>query len=111
MPPDSRIDEIAKINGAPRYLHDYVHEFQRTSYPIHSDIIVDEETFINHFGFIQLMRIFGIKIDINLNGGTSYHSSIYMKRLMNEDPCYVFACMTRNDAGWCDVWRKTKERS
>ncbi len=97
-------------DGKSISLSEYKHSFQRLNYQLNRYITVDETTLISDYSFILLMQVFGFRFSLTSAGSEPVHSSVYLSRLINEDPSYVFSCLNKSDAGWCNIWTATQMR-
>jgi hypothetical protein len=104
---DAKVNEIGRVDGIPQYLDQLKHEFQKKRRPIHAHIAIDENTLVNSFSMVLLLRIFGVKVELVAATLSETTKSHYLSRWLNEDPCYLFSCMNRQDAGWCNIWQRT----
>jgi hypothetical protein len=106
----ANVDEVVanmvkRQDGERLPLSQFIHVFRRKGCPIENSILVDEDALLSMHGFILLMRIFGISFRFKGPADSTAIEGAYLNRLINEDPCHAFASMTRNDAGWANIWK------
>jgi hypothetical protein len=102
------VNMVKQRNGEWIHLSHFMHNFKSSQFMTYNRILVDEQTLIDMHGFILLLRIFGIDVSVNGISLDPVDQSKYLNKMMHEDPCHVFTCMNRNDAGWANVWEKTE---
>jgi len=101
------VNEIAKVNGKAVYIWEYKHFFRKRKILLHKEIAIDESTLIQHYAFVLLLMIFGVKVTTKTTHQDNKRARAYVQRLLREDPCYIYSCLNRNDAGWQDIWLST----
>jgi hypothetical protein len=99
------VNMVKRQDGERLQLSQFIHVFERQRYPIENNILVDEDALLSMHSFILLLRIFGISFRFKGPAVSTAIESAYLKRLTYEDPSYVFASMSRNDAGWANIWK------
>jgi hypothetical protein len=104
-----KVNEVGEVDGIPQYLHQYQHVFRQMPCPIYPHIAIDENTLINSFSLVLLLRVFGVEFELVGSTSSITAKSFYLRRFLTEDPCYLFSRMNHNDAGWCNVWQKTQD--